>query len=232
LANSLAVYDWNWAEAEREFKRALELDPNSAATHFRYGQAYLAPLGRSEEAIAEMKRALEIEPLDLNMALNLAWAYMFARQYDRALDQAQKTHDLEPNFVLGRYVLGQVYIADGMYTEALALSERSLQADPTIQFALRDAGYAYAKSGRRHEAEEVIKRFKDIAKTRYVMSYWVASIYGALGDKDNAFAELEKAFAERDWGLHRLKVDPFMDPLRDDPRFKDLARRIGLPELK
>lgn len=230
LANSLAVYDWNWTEAEREFKRALELDPNSAATHFRYGQAYLVPLGRSEEAIAEMKRALEIEPLDLNMALNLAWAYMFARQYDRALDQAKKTHDLEPNFVLGRYVLGQVYLADGMYTEAIALSESSLQGDPTSQFSLRDAGYAYAKSGRRHDAEEVIKRFKDLAKTRYVMSYWVASIYAALGDKESAFVELEKALAEHDWGLHRLKVDPFMDPLRDDPRFKDLIRRMGLPE--
>jgi TolB-like protein/Flp pilus assembly protein TadD len=230
LANSLAVYDWNWAEAEREFKRALELDPNSAATHFRYGQAYLIALGRSDEAIAEMKRALEIEPLDLNMSLNLAWGYMFARQYDQALDQAQKAYDLEPNYVLGRYVLGQVYIANGMYTEAITLSEKSPQADSTIQFALQDAGYSYAKSGRRREAEEIIKRFKDIAKTRYVMSYWVASIYAALGDKDNAFAELEKAFAERDWSLHRLKVDPFMDPIRNDPRFKEMLKRLNLSE--
>lgn len=126
------------------------------------------------------------------MALNLAWTYMFARQYDRALDQAQKTYDLEPDFVLGRYVLGQVYLANGMYTEALALSEISLQADPTIQFSLRDAGYAYAKSGRPREAEEMIKRLKEIAKTGYVMSYWVASIYAALGDKDKASPNLKK----------------------------------------
>ncbi len=230
LAYSLAPYDWNWLEAEREFKRALELDPNSSAPHFRYGQVYLAPLGRSDEAIAEVKRALELEPLDLNMGANLAWAYMFARQFDRALDQAKKTYDLEPNFVLGRFVLGQVYIANGMYTEAITLSEKFLHADPTSQFMLQSAGYAYAKSGRRRDAEEVIKRFKDIAKTQYVMSYWVASIYAALGDKDKTFAELENAFAGRDWYLHRLKVDLFWDALRDDPRFADLVKRMGLPQ--
>ncbi|MFN2394002.1 MAG: hypothetical protein ABR566_18835 [Pyrinomonadaceae bacterium] len=95
---------------------------------------------------------------------------------------------------------------------------------------LRVAGYAYAKSGRRQEAEEVIKRFKDLAKTQYVMSYFVANIYAALGDKEKAFAELEKAFAERDWELHRLKVDPLMDSLRDDPRFKEMLKRLNLPE--
>jgi len=111
----------------------------------------------------------------------------------------------------------------------LALSEKNLEADPTNQFMLQAAGYAYAKSGRRREAEEVIKRFKDIAKTQYVMSYWIASIYAALGDKDKALAELEDAYAGRDWYLHRLKVDPFWDPLRDDPRFKDMLKRLNLP---
>jgi len=127
-------------------------------------------------------------------------------------------------------MLSQAYSSKGMYGEAIALSEKSLQTDPTNQVFLRLAGYAYAKSGRRREAEEVIKKFKEIAKTQYVMSYRVASIYVVLGDKDKAFAELEAAFAERDWELHRLKIDPFMDPLRDDPRYKDLIRRMGLPE--
>ena len=90
--------------------------------------------------------------------------------------------------------------------------------------------YAYAKSGRRHEAEELINRFRDIAKTQYVMSYRIANIYAALGDKDKAFAELEKAFVDHDWELHRLKVDPLMDPLRDDPRFKEMLKRLNLPE--
>jgi TolB-like protein/Tfp pilus assembly protein PilF len=226
LAYALATYDWNWLEAEREFKRALELDPNSSAPHFRYGQLYLMPLGRSGEAIAEVKRALELEPLSLNIETNFSWVYLLARRYDLALEQAKKTYDLEPSFPLAPNVLAQAYIAKGNYAEAIALSQNSLQTDPTNQFMLRDAGYAYAKAGRRREAEDVIKKFKDIGKTQYVMSAWIASIYAALGDKDKAFAELEEAFAERDWDLHRLKVDPFMDPLRDDPRFKALAKKI------
>ncbi len=117
-----------------------------------------------------------------------------------------------------------------MNTEAIALGEKELQNEQTNQDALYLTGYAYAKSGRRHEAEEAIKRFRDIAKTHYVMSYYIARIYAGLGDKEKAFIELEKAFAERDWELHRLKVDPLMDPLRDDPRYKDMLKRLNLPE--
>ncbi|HVF48047.1 MAG TPA: hypothetical protein VNA17_10810 [Pyrinomonadaceae bacterium] len=229
LANTLAAYDWNWAEAETEFKRALELDPNSSATHFRYGLS-LGAVGRPEEGITEVKRALELEPLDLSMNANLAWAYFTARQYDRALDQAKKVHDIDQNFVLGRWSLSQAYIAREMYAEAIELNEQSLHANPASQFALRDAGYAYAKLGRRQEANEKINRFREIAKTQYVMSSRIASIYGALGEMDKAFAELEKAFENRDWDVHRLKVDPFMDPLRDDPRFAEMLGRLKLPE--
>jgi TolB-like protein/Tfp pilus assembly protein PilF len=229
LANALLVYDWNWVEAESEFRRALELDPTNALTHFRYGLS-LTGVGMFEEGITEVKRALELEPLELSMNANLAWAYFTAGQFDNALDQAKKTYDLDQNFVVGRWNLSQAYIGKGMYAEAIALNEQSLQANPTSQFALRDAGYAYARSGRRKEANELIDRLKEIAKTQYVMSCRIASIHGALGEKDKAFAELEKAFAERDWDLYRLKADPFMDPLRDDPRFKELLRRTGLPE--
>jgi serine/threonine-protein kinase len=230
LAYALAVHDWNWAEAEREFKRGIELDPNNSAAHFRYGQIYLAVQGRSDEAIVEIKRALELEPLDLNMGGNLAWAYFSARQYDRALEQGKKTYELDTNFLTGRWNLSNAYIGKGMYAEAIAINEKALQTDPTSHFALHSVGYAYAKSGRRQEAEEVIKRFKDIAKTQYVISYWIASIYAALGDKDRAFAELEDSYTERDFYLIRLKVDPYWDPLRDDPRFKDLLKRLNLAE--
>ena len=230
LAYTFAIYDWNWAEAEREFKRGIELDPNNSPAHFRYGQIYLAAQGRPDEAIAEIKRALELEPLDLNMGGNLSWAYFSARQYDRALEQGKKTYELDTNFLTARWNLSNAYIGKGMYEEAIAINENALQTDPTSQFALHSVGYAYAKSGRRHQAEEVIKRIKDIAKTRYVISYWIASIYAALGDKDNALAELETSFSEHDFYLHRLKVDPFWDPLRDDPRFKDLLKRLNLAE--
>ena len=230
LATSLAVYNWNWVESERGFKRALELDPNLSGTHFRYGIIYMTPVGRTDEAITELKRAVELEPLSLITSANLAATYMYARQNGQALEQAKKTYDLEPSFVAGRFWLASIYDANGMYAEAIALSEKSLQSDPTNQLFLSVAGYAYAKSGRRREAEDVLKKFKEIAKTQYVMSYLVATIYAALGQRDEAFTELERAFAERDWYLKHLKVDPFLDPLRDDPRFADLVKRIGLPQ--
>jgi adenylate cyclase len=129
---------------------------------------------------------------------------------------------------LGGVVLGQIYKASEKYSEAIALTEGSLQTDPTSQFMLQISGYAYAMSGRRHEAEETIKRFQEIEKTQYAMSYYVATIYAALGEKDKAFSELEKAFEAHDWDLHRLKVDPAVAPLRDDPRFKDLLHSTRL----
>lgn len=230
LANSLACFDWDWDGAEREFKRAIELNPNDSGSHWRYGMFYLMLLGRSDEAIAEGRRAVELEPLNLNHGANLSGIYFYARQYDRAFDQAKQVFDLDPNFIVGRWALSQAYIVKGMYTEAIALNEQALQTAPTNQVFLRFAGLAYAKAGRRQEAEEIINRFRAIAKTQYVMSYHLVLIYAALGEKDKAFVELEQAFEERDYLLPRIKVEPFLDPLRDDPRFKDLIKRMGLPQ--
>jgi tetratricopeptide (TPR) repeat protein len=152
---------------------------------------------------------------------------MYARQFDAALEQAKKTYELDPNHIGGRSWLCHTLNAKGMYAESLLIAEKSLQSDSPM---LAQAGYAYAKSGQRQKAEEIIKRWKEGEKTKYVMSYWIAVVYAALGDKDAAFAELEKAYQARDWFLQRLNVDPFMDPLRDDPRFGDLVKRLGLPQ--
>jgi tetratricopeptide (TPR) repeat protein len=227
LALIASVYDWNWAEAEREFKRALELDPHLALTHYRYAWVYLSPMGHHDEAIAEMKRAMELEPLALQQGANFAAVYMYARQFDLAVEQARKTYELDPSAVGGQSWLCHTYNAKGMYTESLSISEKSLQSNLSI---LAATGYAYAKSGRRREAEGIINRIKEDERTRYVMNYWLATTHAALGEKDAAFAELEKAYQAHDWFLERIKTDPFMDPLRDDPRFKDLVHRIGLPE--
>ncbi len=207
LGHTLAVYDRNLAEGERESKRAIELDPNSSAAHFRYGQ-YLGEVGRYDAAIVEVRRALELEPLDITIGANLSRYFLFARQYDQALEQAKKAFDLEPANPAARYHLGQAYIGKGMYAEAIDISESALQTDPTNQLMLHNAGYAYAKSGQRDKAEQIINRFRGIAKTRYVISYLFATIHVALGDKDKAFAELENAFAERDWPLSLMKGDP------------------------
>ena len=230
LALIAASYDWNWTEAEREFKRAIELDPNLALAHYRYAWTYLSPMGRHDEAIAEMKRAMELEPLSLQQGANFASIYTYARQFDVGVEQAKKIHELDPDFFGAIVWLAHAYNAKGMYAEAIALSEKSLQRDPTRQSLLRALGVAYAKTGRRSEAEEVIRQLKDIARTQYVLSYYVATIYAALGERDKALVELEEAYTERDWFVSRIKVDPFVDSLRDDPRFQDLLRRMNLAD--
>lgn len=230
LAYSLVIYDWNWVEAERSFKRAIELDPNNSAAHFRYGQVYLAPTGRVDKALAEIKRGLDLEPLDINMGATLSWAYFVVGQDDKALEQAKKTYDLDPGHPISRWILSQAYTNKGMYLDAISVSEQWLQTDPTNQFALRDAGIAYAKAGRRDKAEEMIGRFRDIAKTQYVPTCRLAAIYGALSEKDKAFEELNKAFEARDWELFRMNADTYWHPLRDDPRFKEMVKRLNLPE--
>jgi TolB-like protein/Flp pilus assembly protein TadD len=225
----LAAYEWKWAEAEREFKRAIELDPNSADAHFRYGQAYLGPIGHYQEAVGELQRALELEPLNINIGSNLAAIYTYAGQSELAIDQARKTYDLEQDHPLTHFYLGLAYDGAGRYGEAIALSEKVLQGEPTSQMMLRVAGYAYAMSGRRADAERVIEKFAEIGKTDYVMAYWVANIYAALGDKDKAFAELEKAYHNHEWELHRLKADALMAPIRDDPRYAAMLKRLSYP---
>ena len=220
-----ATYDWDWAKAEKEFKRSLELDPNLAITHYRYAWTYLSPLGRHDEAIAEMKRAMELEPLSLVQGANFAAVYLYARQFDKALEQAKKTYDLDPGLITGQNWMCNSYNVNGMYAESLRISEKVALSNRSL---LASQGYAYAKSGRREDADALLKRWKDLEKTKYIANYWVAITYAALGEKDAAFAELEKAYQAHDWFFQRLKVDPFIDPLRDDPRFKELVKRIGL----
>jgi TolB-like protein/Flp pilus assembly protein TadD len=230
LANSLACFDWNWSDAEREFKRAIELNPNDAGTHWRYGMFYLMPIGRLEDAIAEGKRSLELEPLDLNHGANLSGMYFYARRYDEALEQAKQTYGLDANFIVGRWALSQALIEKGSYAEAIELNDNALKTDPTNPVFLRFAGIAYAKAGRRQDAEKIIERFKELGRTQYVMAYHIALIYSALGDKDKAIAELERSADEHDYLLPRIKVEPFFDPLRDDPRFDRIVKRLNFPE--
>ncbi len=164
------------------------------------------------------------------MRATLAWVYFVAGQNDKALEQAKKTYDLEPSHPIGRWMLSQAYIYKGMYGEAISLNEQWLQTDPANQFALRDAAIAYAKAGRPEKAEEMISKYRQIAKTQYVPTCRIASIYAALGDKGKAFGELQKAFEVRDWELFRLNVEPYFSSLRDDPRFKEMLKRLNLPE--
>ncbi len=230
LAYVQVIYDWNWAEGERSFKRALELDPNNFSAHFRYGQIYLLSTGRIDEGISEIKQGLKAEPLDVNMGVTVAWADLIRGQNEEALVEARKIHDLEPNHLLSRWMLASVLTEMRRYDEAIAICEKWLQDEPNSQMAIRDAGFAYAKAGRRDKADEMIARYRELAKTEWVAAARIAAIYGALGEKDKAFAELEKALEERDWEMHRLSVELYMRTLRDDPRFKAMLKRVNLPE--
>jgi len=228
LADSLAIFDWNWTESEREYGKALQLDANVSYIHLTHGVSYLVPLGKPDEAVAELRRAVELEPLSLINNAIFGLSYLYARQNDKALEQGKRTYDLDPDFRFGRQYLGNTYIVLGRYDDAIALAEEGLETFPLSQEYLAIAGLAHAKSGRRREAEQYLDRLGELAKTRYVRTSYVASIYVALGEKDKAFAELEKSFEDKDYFLPRIKLDPFMDPLRADPRFNDLLKRMGL----
>jgi TolB-like protein/Tfp pilus assembly protein PilF len=222
-----ATYDWDWTSAEREFKRSLEIDPNLAATHYRYAWTYLSPLGRHDEAIAEMRKAMELEPLSLIQGANFAGVLMYARHYDEAIAQAQKTLDLDPRFFGAQSWLCHSLIARGRYADALAIAEPTLQSENPF---LSDLGLAYAGSGQREKALGILDRWNEAEKKRYTMNYLVAILNGQLGDKDAAFAQLEKAYANHDWFLQRLKVDPMADPLLSDPRYDALIKRLNFPQ--
>ena len=231
LGYSLALYDWKWSEAERAFKRAIELDEKNSLAHVRFAISYYQPTGRVAEAVAENERAVELEPVNLVARANLTWAYIMAGRNGDALGNGEKLRDLEPDFGLGRYQLGLAYIVNGMYQQAIELTQKPLRSDPNNQLMLQVAGYANAKLGKRNEANAVIARFKEIGKTQYVMSFFVATIHAGLGEKDKAFVELEDAYRQHDWRMSAvIKTEPMIESLREDARYKDLLKRMNLPE--
>ncbi len=230
MGNTLTSLDRNWPEAESEFKKALELDPKSATAHYRYASEYLISVGRTKEALAEVEKALEIEPLDPNMVANLGRQYLYDGQRERGLEQARRAYEADPSFVIARLIYGMTLNATGSYADAIALSEKYLLDDPNNQQMLMVAGYAYGRSGRLSDAERVIERFRDISKTQYVIPSFVAVVFGAMGEKDKAFAELDKSIEQHDSWFRWAKVEPLFDPLRDDLRFKAMLKRMNLPE--
>lgn len=221
---------WRWSEAETEFKRALEIDPKSAESHYKYAIQFLEPVGRFDDAIREMETALELDPLSIPIGANLAGVYVYYHKYDAGLEQAQKVYALDPGHATAIIWLANAYEGKEKYDEAIKLCETSLRSLPDNQDLLLIMGSSYARSGRPEQTRPIISKLENMAKTQYVSFYRIASLYGDLGEKDHAFSALEKAYEEQDWEITRLKVDPFMDALRDDPRYKELLKRINLAE--
>ena len=230
--NSLAwtklVFDWDWLGAQSEFKRAIELNPGYAAAHHWYAEC-LAGMGRYDEALAEIKRAQESDPLSLIISAVVGWILYFNRQHDQAIVQFQKALELDPNFWVAHWCLGRAYEQKAMFAEAVAEFQKAIDLSAGSPLALAALGHAYAVSGKTTEAQRVLNELKESSKRRYVSLYGIAAIHAGLGEHDQAFEWLEKAYEERSGWLVWLKSEPVSDVLRSDPRFQNLLRRVGLP---
>jgi serine/threonine protein kinase/TolB-like protein/Tfp pilus assembly protein PilF len=226
LGSIKAEYDWDWSGGEKEFQRAIELKPSYGEAHRAYGVA-LRQMGRLEEAIAEHKRALELDPLSLIINRALGLAFYESRQYDQAIEHERKTLELEPNFIPALDTLGMAYVQKSMDREGIAEFEKLLVTSPGNLLGLSDLGYAYAVAGRRAEAQKVLDQLNEHSKENYVPAMLRARIYAGLGEKDKAIEWLEKGYGDR--AITNIKVNPEVDPLRSDPRFADLLRRMNLP---
>ena len=228
--SSLAFIKFRWdrdrLETEREFQEAIKLKPSYAPAHQWYS-SYLVAVERFDEAIAEAKRAQELEPLSLIASSHLGWIYYLAGQNDRAIEQCKKILDLDPSFFPARRYLGLAYEQKGMYREAIAEFEKGVKLSGSpLMLAL--LGHAYAASGKTVEARHVLSDLQELQSQRYVSPYTVAAIYAGLGEQDQAFKWLEKAYEERDIWLMNLKVDPVFSKVRQNRRFADLLGRTGL----
>ena len=229
LGRALAAYDWDWPRAEKEFKRAIVLNPRYAVAHQWYGGC-LAVMGRSSEAIAERKLAVELDPLSLTINFELGSAFYYARDYDRAIEQIQKTLELDQNFPPARGLLPAAYEQKGMYGEAIAEFNK-IPASGGGEWSLSKGGLGHvlAISGKKNEAQRVLEELKQLSEQGYVSAPGIALVYAGLGEKDQAFAWLDKGYEERAFQMQWIRIEPRWDSLRADPRFQDLMRRMGFP---
>jgi tetratricopeptide (TPR) repeat protein len=221
LAFILTNYYWDWTEAEVQFKQAIALNPNYAMTHNWYSQ-YLAFMGRSEEALAEARRAQEIDPL--SPWNNSGFILFLARQYDQAIQASEKALELDPDFAVAHMAKGLSYVQQKKYDEGIVELERA-KANPDSRGLL---AYAYAMAGKKTEARRILSNLEGLSKEQYVSPFPLAIAYTGLRENNRAFEELEKAYAERSWAMGMLRVNPVFDPIRDDKRFASLLQRVNL----
>ena len=222
-------FTWDWAAAEREYKLAIEHNPSYAHAHGSYA-GYLMSKGRVEESLAAANRARELDPFSLSLSVYRAFLLSNARRYDEATEQLRRVIAMDPNAYQAYWFLGHIYAFNGQLDEAIVASEKAVSLSGRAPSALGMLGLVYGLAGRRGEATEVLNELLEHNERRYVNAAAVAFVYIGLGDKDQAFVWLEKAYQERSHFLAWLKVNPIADSLRSDPRFADLVRRVGLPQ--
>jgi TolB-like protein/Tfp pilus assembly protein PilF/predicted Ser/Thr protein kinase len=221
-------FDWDWQGAEREFKQAIDLNPGYTTAHHWYA-IHLTSLGRNTEAIAEIRKAQSLDPLSLIISADVAWVFYFARRYEQQGEQARKTLEMDSNFAIARMYLSYSYSHMGKHKEAVAEMKKAVDLSGGSLPMVGNLAYIYALAGRRYEAIKILNDLKARSKREFVSPDVLAQIYTGLGDKDHAIAWLEKGYEQRSDFTSLLKVLPELDPLRSDPRFKDLLRRVGFP---
>ncbi len=226
LASVRHFYDWDWTGAEKEFVRAIEIDPNNSYAHQVYSY-FLTAMARFDESLVHMRLAHELDPLAVEKISGIGEIYFFQKRYGDAIAQYHKALEMDKNAGFVHWAMGNVYLQQGKLDDAIAEYERSipLSGDSPDEFA--SLAYAKAKAGRKDEARKLLAELNQRAKRQHISPCVFAMVHGALGEKDEAFAWLEKAYSNRDFILTLLKVEPTFDPLRDDPRYDDLMRRVG-----
>jgi len=228
LGAEFLFYDFDWAASEREFRRALDLNSNYA-TAYEYDAWRLLVIGRVDEALARIREAEKIDPLSPEIAMLAGWFLHFGRHDDEAVIEARKSVDLDRDYWLGYYALGQAYQQLGRFAEAITALENARKAEDRISVPLAELAHAYAISGRQAKAREMLEELLARSKRAHVSKYIIATVYAALGDKREALSRLEQAYDERSWYLIFLNLDPELDSLRAEPRFQDLVRRMNFP---
>jgi tetratricopeptide (TPR) repeat protein len=223
LAFAMDLYDWDWASADREYQRAIALNPGYATAHHWYAW-HLNVMGRNGEGIFELRKAESLDPLSLIISADLADALCIAHLYDESVQQSRKTLEMDPNFALAHYQLGQAFQQKHMHEEAIAELQRAIELSGSNAAFNSNLAYAYAASGRRDQA---LKIAQELETRQGHADANIALIYVGLGDKDQAMIWLNKAYQGR--FNPSILLRPAFDPLRADARFQDLLRRIGLP---
>jgi TolB-like protein/DNA-binding winged helix-turn-helix (wHTH) protein/Flp pilus assembly protein TadD len=221
-------YDWQWTVSDHEYARAIELRPSNSIAHHWYAE-YLISMGRVSDAISEIKQAEQLDPLSPIVYADAGKIFWFARQYDLAVMEDKHALEIDPHFSLASDFLSLALLSQGHTNGAIAQVQRASRWDDT-PLSLSILGYCYAVAGRKEEAQEVLYRLRELSTTRFVDPSFLGRIYIALGDRNSAFASLEREYQAHSANLNRLLVSPIYDPLRSDPRFNDLVSRMGLPQ--
>src|SRR6266478_2579792 len=230
LAALMWLHDWQWEEAETRFKRSLELSPTYPTANHWYAE-YVMTMGRQGEAIARVKNGHELDPLSLIINVAVGWAFYLARRYGEAIEQLRRTIELDPNYPVTYWILGLVLRKTSSYEVAITEGERGVKlsgGSPLMRAAL---AHTLGTAGRTKEAFQMLDDLTKLAKQKYVAPYFLAGVHIGLGENDRAMEYLEKSYEEHSHWLIYLQIDPSMDGLRDNPRFQDLSRRVGLPAL-